>query len=116
VHELREFRAHHDAFRSAGITVAGVSFETPEAHRRTVERFELPFPLLSDRDRAAARAFGFLDRVGLGPWSVELLRRATVLIASDGHVAAIWSRVRLRGHAEEVLAMATALAADERAR
>ena len=96
--------------------MAGLSLDSPEASRRWAERLELPFPLLSDRDRTVARTFGFIDRIGLGPWSVELLQRATVLIASDGKVEAIWNRVRPRGHAAEVLAKARALAADERAR
>ena len=59
-----------------------------------------------------AGAADFIARLGIGDWSLELLRRATVLIARDGHVAAIWSRVKIRGHAAEVLEMARALAAE----
>jgi|SRR6267378_4059870 len=106
---MREFRALHEEFRSAGVTVAGVSLNPPEANRRWVGRLKLPYPLLSDKDRTAGRAFGFLARIGIGDWSIELLRRATVLIAPDGHIAAIWNKVKIRGHAAEVLEMARAL-------
>jgi thioredoxin-dependent peroxiredoxin len=73
---------------------------------------KLPYPLLSDHDREAGRAFGLLRHLGIGGWSVEMLRRATVLIARDRHVAAIWDRVKIRGHASEVLEVAKLLAAD----
>src|SRR5262245_24591096 len=106
---MREFRAHHAQFRAAGVTVAGVSLHSPETNRRWVERLQLPYPLLSDSDRAAGRAFGFLARVGIGAWKIELLRRATVLIARDGHVAACWNQVKVRGHAADVLTYARAL-------
>ena len=106
---MREFRAHHAQFRAAGVTVAGVSLHSPAANRRWVERLKLPYPLLSDADREAGRAFGFLVSVGIGPWKIELLRRATVLIARDGHIAACWNQVRVRGHAAEVLTYARAL-------
>jgi peroxiredoxin Q/BCP len=109
---MREFRALHQEFLDAGIMVAGVSLDSADANRRWVERLQLPYPLLSDHERAAGRAFGFIARLGIGDWSLEMLRRATVLIARDGHVAAIWNRVKIRGHAAEVLEMARALAAE----
>ena len=94
------------------MTVAGVSLETPDANRGWVRRLRLSYPLLTDRDRAAGRAFGFLRRVGIGGWGVELLRRATVLIDRDGQIAAVWDRVQGRGHAAQVREMARALVQD----
>jgi peroxiredoxin Q/BCP len=114
VRELREFRVHHDEFRLSGIRVAGVSLDSPLSNREWVERLALPYPLLSDEHREAGRAFGVLTRIGIGSWSVEFLKRATILIARDGVIAAMWNRVRIRGHAEEVLSVARALAAPTR--
>jgi peroxiredoxin Q/BCP len=118
VRELREFRVLHDRFRDAGIAVAGVSLDSLESHRRWAERLRIPYPLLSDEEREAGRAFGILRRVGIGAWSLELLRRSTFLVDDAGKIAAVWSRVPRRGHAAEVFEVARVLAADaaERAR
>jgi thioredoxin-dependent peroxiredoxin len=111
---LREFRAHHAEYVAAGVTVAGVSLDSSDTNHEWVGRLELPYALLSDRDRAAGKAFGLLRHVGIGGWSIELLRRATVLIAPDRHVAAIWHGIKVRGHAIEVLKVARMLVADGR--
>jgi thioredoxin-dependent peroxiredoxin len=109
VRELREFRVNHPPYAAAGITVAGVSFDSPELNRKWVERLKLPFELLTDADRVAGNAFGVITRLGIAGWKLELMQRATALIAPDGHVAAMWTRVKIRGHAIEVLQAAKAL-------
>lgn len=107
--ELREFRAHHDEYVRNDVVVAGVTRDTPESNRHWAERLRLPYPLLSDHDAAAGEAFHIVRRLGIGAWSVEVFRRSTVLIDSRGEIAAAWSRVKVRGHAREVLEMARAL-------
>jgi thioredoxin-dependent peroxiredoxin len=110
VRELREFREHHEAFARTGTVVAGISPNTVEQQRAQAERLALPYRLGSDSDRAIARGLGALRVLGIGAWTVELYRRATVLIDRDGIVVAIWSRVKVRGHAHKVLAAIDALA------
>lgn len=107
--ELREFRAHHEAFEREGVAVAGVSLDPPGVNRAWATRLSLPYPLLADPAREAARAFGVLRRLGISGWGVELLQRSTFLVGADGEVAAVWGKVRIRGHALEVLAAARAL-------
>ena len=107
--ELREFRAHHAEFVAAGVGLAGVSREAVSSNRHWVERLELPYPILSDHDGILGRAVGVLDSRKLGAWSVEFLRRSTLLAGADGRIAAVWTRVRVRGHAREVLDAARSL-------
>ncbi len=107
--ELREFRAHHQRFTEAGVAVAGISLDTVEEHRRLAQRLRIPYPLLSDEERAAGRAFGVLRRVGVGSWSVEFLKRSTFLVDDDGRIAAVWPRVKVRGQAAEVFDVARVL-------
>ena len=73
------------------------------------QRLRLPYPLLSDPERSAAAAFGGLLRLGIGGWTIDLFRRRTVLAGRDGVVAALWDKVKIRGHAVEVLQAARAL-------
>ena len=107
--ELREFRAHYSAFRDAGVAVAGVSLDPVEEQQRWAERFKLPYPLLSDEARVAGREFGILRRIGIGGWNVEFLRRSTLLADARGMIVAQWSKVKIRGHAAEVLQVARVL-------
>jgi len=111
VREAREFRVHHGEFRRHGVSVACVSRESVEANRRWAKRLALPYPLLSDADGAAGRALGAIHRIPIGPWSLELLRRCTLLIDAGGTIAAVWSAVKVRGHALEVLSYAQAASA-----
>jgi peroxiredoxin Q/BCP len=62
--------------------------------------------MLSDPDGAVGRAMGIVHRVGLGGWNLELIRRTTFLVDPRGVVAAAWGKVRIRGHAQEVLSVA----------
>jgi peroxiredoxin Q/BCP len=109
VRELREFREVYPEFREHGIELAGVSADTLESHRRWVERLRLPYPLLSDPERSAGNALGLTRRLGIGSWTVELFRRATILVDDHGRVAAVWADVKVRGHARQVLEAALAL-------
>jgi len=106
VREVREFRVHHEAFRREGIALAGVSRDTPAVNRKWSERLEVPYPMLSDPDGAVGRALGIVMQIGIGTWHLELFRRTTFLIDPQGIVSAAWGKVRVRGHATEVLSVA----------
>lgn len=86
-----------------------MSVDTIESHAKWIARLRIPFLLLSDPERGAGRALGLMRRIQLGSWGVELFRRATLLIDARGVVAAAWGKVRVRGHAEQVLAAARTL-------
>ena len=100
---MREFRAHHEELKAAGIAVAGISTDTPESSREWARRMELPYPLLSDEERTAGAAFGVIRRVGIGAWNVEFFKRSTFLVDARGIVVAQWRKVKVRGHAAEVI-------------
>jgi len=99
----------HPEFEHAGLAVAGISLSAPDESRHWTERLALPFPLLSDTDRRAADAFQVMRRVGIGSWSLEFLSRATFLADGTGVVRAVWEKVKIRGHAREVLDVARGL-------
>jgi peroxiredoxin Q/BCP len=107
---MREFRVHYSELQAAGVEVAGVSTDTPESSVEWGQRMDLPYPLLSDVERAAGHAFGVIRRLGIGGWNVELFHRTTFLVDARGVVVAMWRKVKIRGHALEVRDMARALA------
>jgi peroxiredoxin Q/BCP len=109
VRELREFRAHHSEFAAIGVAVAGVSRDSPPVNAWWSRRMHLPYPVLSDRDGDAGRAIGIVRRVPIGPWTIDLVRRSTLLVDRDGRIAATWTDVHARGHALVVLEAARRL-------
>jgi len=114
VRELREFRVHHAEFVALGLVVAGVSRDRVESNRAWSRRLELPYPVLSDRDGELGRTLGLVRRLSLAGWTIELLRRTTLLVATDGRVAAAWGDVKVRGHARDVLETSRSLTPPDR--
>ena len=83
--------------------------DTVESNALWTRRLKLPYPLLSDTDGAAGRAFGITRQIGIGGWKIEFFRRASILLDVHGVVAAVWEDVKVRGHATDVLEVARAL-------
>jgi len=110
VRELREFRARHKELIAEGLAVAGVTRNDPEVNDRWAKRLGLPYPLLTDSEGDAGRAFGVIRRIGIASWKVEMFRRATFLVDMHGIVSAVWREVKIRGHAREVMDVARVLA------
>jgi thioredoxin-dependent peroxiredoxin len=106
---MREFRVHYNELKEAGVEVAGISTDTPGSSRDWARRMELPYPLLSDEERVAGAAFDVIRRVGIGAWNVEFFKRSTFLVDALGIVVAQWRKVKVRGHAAEVLEMVRVL-------
>lgn len=86
-----------------------MSSDSLASHREWSGRLRIPYPLVSDTERASANALGLIMRIGIAGWNIELFRRTTLLVGTDGRVAAAWGKVKVRGHATEVLDAALAL-------
>jgi len=79
---FRDLFTKDDAeIEQAGLTLAGVSAQGPESHRKFRERFKLPFPLLSDPSKSVIKAYEAMMPFGLGT------RRVTYLIGQDRKIA-----------------------------
>jgi len=80
------------------VTVVGVSYDTPEANRKWAEKNNLPFKLLSDRDKTLAK------QVGAARSMIPLPKRISYLVGADGLVLVAYPDVKPGDHAEEVVA------------
>lgn len=90
----------YDEFRARGAEVFGVSTDDAESHRAFREKFELPFPLLVDSDRALGAAFGVEQSS-----DKRFYKRSTVVIDADGTIAKVMENVDPATHVGEVLAV-----------
>lgn len=103
------FRDHHPGFRKCGAVVLGVSADPVKSHVKFTEKFQLPFPLLSDPDAVVAKAFGaWGEKVFMGR-KYQGMHRVTFLIGRDGRIANVWPTVKPETHAAEVLEALKAL-------
>ena len=107
--EALEFTALAHDFEAAGVAVLGISRDSIAKHGKFTAKHGLSVELLSDADGAVCAAYGvWVEKTLYGRTSMGI-QRATFLIAGDGRVARVWPKVRVAGHAAEVLQMARAI-------
>lgn len=99
-----DFKKHHAAFKRAGAVVLGVSKDSVEKHEKFRAKHEFPFDLLSDEDGKACAAFGVWVEKSLYGRKYMGIERSTFLIGGDRTLLAEWRKVKVAGHAAEVLA------------
>lgn len=108
--EAQGFNAAGEAFAAADAIVIGVSPDSVKSHDKFRAKYGLTFPLASDESKAMLDAYGVWVEKSMYGRKYMGVERTTVLIDRDGRIARIWPKVKVPGHAEEVLAAAQALA------
>jgi peroxiredoxin Q/BCP len=102
--EACAFRDTQAALKKQGAVVLGVSGDSVASHDKFKTKYQLNFPLLSDPDKAVAKKFGaWGEKVLYGKKTVGMIR-STFVIDGEGIVRKVFPRVRVDGHAEQVLA------------
>ena len=92
------------------MSIVGISKDTPKRHQNFSAKHGLAFPLVTDVDGSVCEAFDAWVEKSLYGRKYMGIDRSTFLIAADGSIARIWRKVKVKGHADEVLAAARALA------
>ncbi len=91
-------------FRSFGAVIVGISPDEVESHSKFSLKFLLPYKLLSDPDHAVAEKYGaWGEKVQYGKRTMGIIR-STFIIDEKGIVRKVFPKVKVDGHAEEVLA------------
>ncbi len=107
--EAQDFRELHGAFRRANTVIVGISPDTIESHHKFKTKFKLPFALLSDEDRKACELFDVIREKSMYGRKFMGVERSTFLIDADGQLRCEWRKVKVDGHAAEVLEAAKSL-------
>ncbi len=92
-----------------GVDVIGVSKDKIKPIEKFAEKYGLKFPLASDAETGVAEAYGVWVQKSMYGKSYMGMERSTFLIDAAGKVARIWPKVKVEGHAQEVMAAAQAL-------
>ena len=107
--EAKDFSRLAGAFSRAGTAVVGVSADPIPRQDKFKAKHDLSIPLASDESHEMLNAYGVWAKKTLYGRSYMGILRNTYLIGPDGRIARIWEKVKVAGHAEEVLAAAKAL-------
>lgn len=107
--EAKDFNALREAFRDAGADIVGVSPDSVASHDKFKAKYGLAFPLASDEAKAMLEAYGVWVEKSMYGKKYMGVERTTMLIDATGTVAKVWRKVKVPGHAAEVLAAAKSL-------
>ena len=108
--EAQGFNALLPEFETAGARVIGMSPDPVKSHDKFCGKYGLTFPLASDEDKATLTAYGVWTEKSMYGRKYMGVERTTVLVDREGRIARIWPKVKVPGHAEEVLEAARAIA------
>jgi thioredoxin-dependent peroxiredoxin len=107
--ESQDFRDLHARFRKAGVRIVGVSRDSVASHEKFKTKEQLPFELLSDADEKVCKAFDVIKEKSLYGRKYLGVERSTFLLDAAGVLRQEWRKVKVPGHAEEVLEAAKSL-------
>ncbi|MFK7931369.1 MAG: thioredoxin-dependent thiol peroxidase [Myxococcota bacterium] len=108
--EACAFRDLTPEFDAIGVKLIGMSADSVKRQSNFSTKYELTMPLLSDPDRVVLNAWGVWGQKQMYGKTYEGIIRSTFLFDADGVVHKAWPKVRVKGHAEDVLEAAKALA------
>ena len=107
--EGRDFKDLHAKFRRRNTVILGVSRDSLASHEKFKAKLGFPFDLLSDPDEKLCKSFDVIHEKSLYGKKFMGVVRSTFLIDSAGKLRAEWRKVKVKGHADEVLAAVESL-------
>lgn len=107
--EAIEFNGLREKFVKSGTVIVGMSPDSAAKHDKFCSKYELSLPLAADETKETLQAYGVWVEKSMYGRKYMGVERSTFLIDKNGRIAKIWRKVKVPGHAEEVLAAAKAL-------
>jgi peroxiredoxin Q/BCP len=107
--ESIDFNGLRADFAAAGAEIIGLSPDSVKSHDKFKKKHELELTLLADEEKSLLEAYGIWVQKSMYGRSYMGVERTTILIDGNGIIARIWPKVKVPGHAQEVLAATRAL-------
>jgi peroxiredoxin Q/BCP len=104
--EAIEFNGLRNEFSKANTVIVGMSPDSVKSHDKFKAKYGLEFNIAADEEKSALNAYGVWVEKSMYGRKYMGVERSTVLIGVDGRILAIWPKVKVDGHAAEVLAAA----------
>ena len=107
--EGADFASLAKSFAKARTTIVGISGDSLDSHQKFKAKMKFPFELLADEDRSVCQLYDVIREKNLYGRKFMGIERSTFLIDAKGLLSREWRKVRVKGHAEEVLTAAAQL-------
>jgi peroxiredoxin Q/BCP len=101
--EACDFRDEFATFKKHGVEIFGISKDSAKSHTKFKEKYVLPFTLLVDDTADVCEAYGVVDKKSMFGKTFLGITRSTFLIDEQGLIKAIWRKVKVTGHVEQIL-------------
>jgi len=101
--EACDFRDNFSEFKKHNVDILGISRDSLKSHKKFKEKYSLPFQLLIDEKGDVCEAYGIINKKSLFGKTFLGIQRSTFLIDEKGIIRAIWRKVKVPGHVEQIL-------------
>ena len=107
--ESVDFTALSPEFATLGVPVVGISPDSVKSHDKVVRKHAIGVPLASDETLSTLQAYGVWKEKSMYGRTYMGVERTTFLVGADGRIVRVWNKVKVKGHAAEVLEAAKGL-------
>jgi len=97
--EACQFKEHYAEILAMNVQILGINTDKPESHARFINKFQLPFPLLSDQSREVSQQYGSLFKLGF----IKFCKRHSFIIDPKGQIAKIYRKVEPAKHSLQII-------------
>ena len=94
---------NYNLLQEKGFVVLGVSPDSPNSHQKFIDKYNLPFSLIADEDKAVINAFGVWGPKKFMGKEYDGVHRMTFIIDEDGVIEKVFSKVKTKDHANQIL-------------
>ncbi|MEM6394833.1 MAG: thioredoxin-dependent thiol peroxidase [Bacteroidota bacterium] len=101
--EACNLRDHYSELKDQGYELLGVSPDSLKKHAKFKDKYDLPFPLISDEDHSVMNAFGVWGRKKFMGREYDGVHRTTFVIREDGKIEQVITKVKTKDHAAQIL-------------
>ena len=101
--EAKDFTKLYKEFKKLNCEIVGISKDSIESHKKFINKFKIPFQLLSDEKIIVLKKYGAWGEKSMYGKKFMGIKRTTVLINPKGKIIKIWNNVKVKDHAKEVL-------------
>lgn len=109
--EAISFSSLAEEFAATGVALIGISPDSVKSHDRFARKHDLTVTLAADEEKTVVNAYGVWVEKSMYGRKYMGVERTTFLIEPQGRINRVWEKVKVQGHADEVLAAAKALSA-----
>lgn len=101
--EAEDFIAHYSHFQKKKVLIFGISKDSLKSHVKFTEKYDIPFPLITDESQAICQQFDVIKEKSMYGRKYMGIERSTFLLDEQGKIQQLWRKVKVTGHVSAIL-------------